>query len=94
MKPGISREDPRVQAAATITGGHPATIPEIATWACGWDTSRRPDSADFLVVGTFDTAVDYDTFQTHPDHQRGKEAWKQIATWSVADILAVNSEQP
>lgn len=94
LKPGISREDPRAQKAAAITGGHPAAIPEIATWACGWDTSRRPDSADFLVVSTFDTAGDYDIFQVHPDHQRGKDAWKRIATWTVADILPGVSERP
>ncbi|GAA4692113.1 hypothetical protein GCM10025781_06610 [Kocuria gwangalliensis] len=94
LKPGVSREDPRAQAAAEITAGHPEAIVEIATWACGWDTSRRPDSADFLVVSTFDTAADYETFQTHPDHQRGKDAWKQIATWAVADIVIGGDERP
>ena len=94
LNPDVSRDDPRAQVAAAITAGHPATIPEIATWACGWDTSRRPDSADFLVVSTFDTAGDYDVFQVHPDHQRGKNAWKQIATWTVADILPGVSERP
>ncbi|CAM3595690.1 Dabb family protein [Dermacoccus barathri] len=94
LNPDVSRDDPRAQVAAAITGGHPATIPEIATWVCGWDTGRRPDSADFLVVSTFDTPGDYDIFQVHPDHQRGKNAWKQIATWAVADILPGVSERP
>lgn len=86
LNPGVLRKDPKAQAAAAITASHPAAIPEIATWVCGWDTSCRPDSADFLVVSTFDTAGDYEVFQTHPDHQRGKQAWKQIATWTIADI--------
>ena len=93
LKPGVSREDPQAQVAAAITDGHPAAIPEIATWACGWDISRRSDSADFLVVSTFDTAADYETFQTHPDHQLGKDAWKRIATWTVADILPGGDER-
>ena len=92
LKPGVSREDPRAQAAATITSGHPAAIPEIATWYCGWDITHRPDSADFLLVSTFDTAADCETFQSHPEHQRGKEAWRQIATWMVADILPCGGE--
>lgn len=93
LKPGVSREDPRAQAAAAITDGHPVAINEVATWACGWDTSRRTDSADFLVVSTFDTAADYETFQTHPDHQRGKDMWRQIATWTVADIVIDSDER-
>lgn len=93
LNPGGSSKDSRAQAAAMITSGHPTVIPEIATWACGWDTSRRPDSADFLVVSTFNSVADYKTFQAHPDHQRGKEAWRQIATWIVADLLLDSSKQ-
>lgn len=94
LKPGIAREDSRAQAAAAITAMHPEAIPSIGTWICGWDTSNRPDSADFLLVSTFASAGDYDDFQTHPDHQRGKDAWKQIATWTVADVIQGGEQLP
>lgn len=93
LKPGISREDPRVRTAAAISAAHPEVIPEIKDWVYGWDTSYRNDSADFLVVGTFHTDSDYAAFQAHPDHQRGKEAWIQVAKWIVVDINLDNNHQ-
>jgi len=83
---GVTRQDERAKHAAAISAGHPLHIEQIQTWSCGWDCSGREDAADFVVVGTFATPEDFAVFQSHPDHQRGKDAWAKIATWMVAEI--------
>ncbi|MFT3860923.1 Dabb family protein [Micropruina sp.] len=94
LKPGIGRDDPRARAAAAITAGHPHAIPQIQSWVCGWDASGRSDAADFLVVSGFDSLGDYGAFQAHPDHERGKVAWRQVATWTVIDVNDPLDAQP
>lgn len=90
LRADVSRDDPRALAAAKITAGHPRVIPEIQHWMCGWDESRRDDAADFLLVSGFASSDDYNVFRTHPDHERGKAAWRQIATWQVADVSEIS----
>lgn len=92
LLPGVLASDPRAVKAARISAEHPRHVPAIKGWRCGWDRSNRPDSFDFLVVGTFDSERDLQEFQGHPDHARGKAAWSEIATWRVVDLVEPTAE--
>jgi hypothetical protein len=85
LKPGISRDDTRVAAAASLAASHREHIPEILEWQTGFDCGRRAISADFAVMGTFEDMDAVSRYLDHPHHRQGISAWDDLATWTVVD---------
>lgn len=85
---GVSWDDPRAREAEQVSQGHPRHIPDIISWECGRNTTARDIGYDFAVLGRF---ADHDAIKrylVHPDHVRGVELWRRIATWAVVDFPA------
>ncbi|MFJ1643384.1 MULTISPECIES: Dabb family protein [unclassified Streptomyces] len=86
FRPGIDWSDPRARAAEAATASHPAQIKEILGWEFGRNLTERAAGYDFALVGTFGNLEAVDHYLNHPDHVRGVELWREIATWVVADF--------
>jgi hypothetical protein len=85
FRQGVDWSDPRASAAAQVTADHPRYIPEILNWECGRNLTDRAVACDFALVGTFADRAAVDSYLIDPDHQRGVELWREIATWVVVD---------
>jgi Stress responsive A/B Barrel Domain len=48
----------------------PAAIPEIRRYELGPDAGLAEGNFDLALVADFDSAVDFATYQTHPEHLR------------------------
>jgi len=48
----------------------PAAIPEIRRYEFGDDAGLAEANFDFTLVADFETQVDYEVYQAHPDHLR------------------------
>ncbi|MDQ0794225.1 Dabb family protein [Streptomyces sp. B1I3] len=84
--PGITWADPRAVEAESISRAHPQHIPDIESWTAGRNTTVREVAHDFAVIGRFADRDALERYQTHPDHQRGVRAWKELSTWVVVDL--------
>ncbi|WDO05343.1 Dabb family protein [Streptomyces murinus] len=86
FRPEVDWSDARARAAEAATAGHPDHIEEILGWEFGRNMTERPVAYDFALIGTFADRGAVDRYLTHPDHVRGVELWREIATWVVADF--------
>ncbi|MFE6701434.1 Dabb family protein [Streptomyces sp. NPDC057718] len=84
--PGVTWDDPRAVEAERISRGHPEHIPEIRSWSVGRNSTPREAAHDFAVIGLFTDRAALERYQSHPDHQRGVRAWKELSTWVVVDL--------
>ena len=78
--------DEEVIDAESTTHQHPLYIDESLGWACGRNISERAQAMDFVVMGLFENHTQLSAYLIHPDHMRGVEKWRRIATWSVVDV--------
>jgi len=85
FRPGISWEDPRVERAEQITRALPIHIPEIKNWWVGRNIAKRENAYDLVLQGDFADQEALARYLTHPEHQRGVAAWRELATWVVVD---------
>jgi hypothetical protein len=86
LNEGVTRQDPRVAAAAELSKSHGGHITDILTWTTGFDVGRRGISADFAVSGTFADMGAVARYLDHPHHRLGVAAWSPLATWAVIDL--------
>jgi quinol monooxygenase YgiN len=86
FRPGRSWDDPEAVAAERITENHWRHIPEILSWRVGRNTTPRAVAADFALIGRFADRAALERYLTHPDHQRGVRAWRELSTWVIADL--------
>ncbi|MEV6731335.1 MULTISPECIES: Dabb family protein [unclassified Streptomyces] len=86
FRPGVDWSDTRAQAAEAAAAGHPEQIEEILGWEFGRNMTERAVAYDFALIGTFADREAIDRYLNHPDHVRGVELWREIATWVVADF--------
>lgn len=86
FRPGVDWSDARARAAEAATASHPDHIEEILDWEFGRNMTERAVAYDFALIGTFADREAIDRYLNHPDHVRGVELWKEIATWVVADF--------
>lgn len=86
LAPTVHSDDPRVQRAAEAEHRLAEQIPEGHRWRFGPSITRRDISADFAGVGDFESLESLGRFLAHPAHQVAAELWRDLATWTVADL--------
>lgn len=86
LRDGVVWDDPRVQRAQAMTQAHPAHIEEIRSWLAGKNVTAREVAYDFALVGSFEDRAGLDRYMVHPHHLLGVQAWREVATWVVADL--------
>ena len=85
LKPGVAREDPRVQAwyESFVALKHQCT--GIVRFEYGWNTTNRPIAYDFGVNMAFATRADLDAYGPNPAHQETVRMEREIADWLICD---------
>ncbi|PRH76200.1 hypothetical protein C6N75_26890 [Streptomyces solincola] len=85
LNDGVSRDEPRVVAAAKAFEELGGIVPEAEFWECAWNITDRPIAYDFAInsaVADKDALVRY---LEHPAHQAAAGQWREFATWVIAD---------
>lgn len=86
LKPGVTRDDPRVgDAIATLVAvrGH---VEGIERWDCGWNFTERPIAYDFALDSTFRSRGDLDAYGPHPAHQQAIVKLREVMDWVLCDF--------
>ena len=88
LKPGVSRDDPRVAAwrAGFIALEHKCQ--GIVRFEHGWNTTDRPIAYDYGVNMAFATRADLDAYGPNPDHQAVVALEREFADWIICDYEA------
>ena len=86
LKPGITREDPRVAALVGMMRELPKRIPEIREWEVGFNETEDPKAWDFGVRSRFSDLADLHAYFDHPAHLPVVEAWDQVAELAFVDF--------
>ena len=85
LKPGVTRNEPRVRAWETLFTELPKKVGGVVRWECGWNTTDRPIAYDFGVNSGFATRADLDAYGPHPAHQEVVAALREFADWVICD---------
>ncbi len=85
LKPGVTRDDPRVKRWMELSEGLPSQIPQIVGWESGWNVTDRPIAYDFGQNSTFRSRADLGIYVTHPAHQAMVAVAREVADWVLVD---------
>ena len=83
---GVRPDDAEVQYAVAAEHRLAEQIPEGRSWRFGPSVTSRDACADFAGVGDFDTLDALARFLGHPAHLDAAKLWRNLATWTVADL--------
>jgi hypothetical protein len=85
LKPGLSRNDKRVQDAFTELAGVGAQVPGVKRWECGWNAAQHPAAYDVALLSEFRSQADLDAYGPHSAHLRIAEKLKDITDFVFCD---------
>ncbi|MFE7661738.1 Dabb family protein [Streptomyces celluloflavus] len=85
LNEGVSRDEPRVQAAARAFQELAGRIPELESWECAWNITDRPIAYDFAINSSVADRDALKNYAEHPAHQAAAGQWREFATWVIAD---------
>jgi hypothetical protein len=85
LKPGITRNDPRVRAWQAMFAALERRVHGITRFEYGWNTTDRPIAYDFGINMAFHTRADLDAYGPHPAHQDVVAKLREIADWHICD---------
>lgn len=85
LKADVSKESPAYQTAFQLLKTLPQKIKGIQDWSFGENFSTRPIACDVGLYAVFDSKKALNDYLTHPAHIEAVNAWKEIATWNIAD---------
>ena len=88
LKPGVTRDDPRVVAWRNAFVALERKCPGIVRFEHGWNTTDRPIAWDYGVNMAFATRADLDAYGPHPDHQAVVAMEREVADWVICDYEA------
>lgn len=86
LKPGFTRDDPRVREAITTLTSLREQIAGIERWDHGWNFTQRPVAYDFALDSTFRSRADLDAYGPHPAHQAAIMKLREVADWVLCDF--------
>ena len=74
LKPGLARDDQRVQEVFAELAGVGPQVPGVVRWECGWNIARHAAAYDIALLSEFQSQADLDAYGPHPAHvQVGKK---------------------
>ena len=88
LKPGVTRDDPRVSAWEAKFKGLEDKCRGIVRFEYGFNFTDRPVAYDFGVNMAFDTRENLVAYGPHPAHQEVVAALREIADWVICDYEA------
>jgi len=88
LKPGVSRQDPRVAAAVAALAGLPAKISSITAWDHGFNQTEDADAWDYGLRAGFASTADLHAYFEHPAHLPVLAQWNDVADLAFADFGA------
>jgi hypothetical protein len=86
LNDGVSKDDPRAQAAAAGFDGLDQQIPELLELQHGFNISPREIAYDFAINTLFADQAALKVYAEHPAHVAVATQWQAIATLVVADF--------
>ena len=85
LKPGVTRDDPRVAVWEAKFKELEHKCPGIVRFEYGWNTTNRPIAYDYGINMAFATRADLDAYGPHPDHQAVVALEREFADWLICD---------
>ncbi|MFJ2110341.1 MULTISPECIES: Dabb family protein [unclassified Streptomyces] len=85
LNEGVSRDEPRVIAAAKASTELGGVVPEAEFWECAWNITDRPIAYDFAINSAVADRDALQRYLDHPAHQACTAQWREFATWVIAD---------
>jgi hypothetical protein len=86
LKPGITRNDPRVRAWQPALAALERKIKGLTRFEHGWNTTDRPTAYDYGIGMAFATRADLDAYGPHPAHQDVVAKMREFADWVICDF--------
>lgn len=87
LKDGLTREDPRVHAAASALAELGPTLAPVLHWETHWCFGNRPVSNDFALVCDVADEDALAAYQNDPDHQKVAAELREVFLVSAADFV-------
>lgn len=88
LKPGVTRQDPRVAAVVDMMRELPARIPEIREWEVGFNETEDAQAWDFGLRARFASEADLHAYFDHPAHLPVVERWDVVADLAFVDFTS------
>jgi len=85
LKPGFTRNDPKVKAWESLLAELPAKVSGVVRWECGWNITDRPIAYDFGLNSGFATREALNAYGPHPAHQEVVAGLREFADWVICD---------
>lgn len=85
LKPGVPKDDPRVEAAVASLSTLNRRVPGIIDWEVGRNITDRPIAGDIALYSTFSSRETLAAYVPHPEHQAFVTAMREIAEWTLVD---------
>ena len=87
LNDGLTREDPRVQAASSALTALGPTLPAVLHWETHWCFGSRPVSHDFALICDVADEDGLAAYQADPEHQKVAADLREVFTLSVGDFV-------
>jgi hypothetical protein len=82
----VTPQSPAAQAMHAAFQMLPGQIDEICDWQCGFNTTPDKKAWDYLVVASFQSREDLESYFEHPAHAEVVEMADKIAEIRFADL--------
>ena len=86
LKPGVTRDDPRLRAGLDALIALREQIDGIDGWEHGWNFTQRPIAYDFGLYSSFVSRAAFDAYGPHPAHQAAAVQLREVVDWVLCDF--------
>jgi hypothetical protein len=86
FKPGIARDDARVQAVAREMTALPSRMPSIRGWEHGFNLTADAQAWDYGLRALFESEAELHAYFEHPAHLPVLAQWEAIADLAFCDF--------
>jgi hypothetical protein len=86
FKPGVARDDARLDAIVKAMDALPHEIPLIRGWHHGFNITEDALAWDYGLEAVFNSEADLQAYFDHPAHLPVVAAWDEVADLSFSDF--------
>ncbi|WP_374512388.1 Dabb family protein [Niveibacterium sp.] len=86
LKQGVAADSAAARTAHAAMSELPATVPQIRTWQCGFNTTPDVCGWDYVLVSGFDSREALEAYFVHPEHLKVVALWEPISDLAFADL--------